>query len=245
MISLSKILKSQNVTFDKDNKILIDTNPALQYEDNEAENGFEATDEPIRDTPEQQAEKIIKTAQLEADGIIRNAKEKAEQEAEAIGNQAYEQGYQEGMDLASAEGDAIKAKAQKVLLDAQEERKAIIDAIESEIVDLIIGITGKLLNDAVQLYPDLIVVLIKQGLSGSNLNGEVFVHVSPQDYDTVTEHRDELLALADSSTRLEITKDPSLKVMDCIIETPFGSVDCSLTQGYDALVQNLTFILNN
>jgi flagellar assembly protein FliH len=242
---LSKILKSQDITFDKDNKILIDVNPAFQYEDKETESGFEAVDEPLKETPEQQVEKIIKSAQLEADEIIRNAKEKAEQEAEAIADQAYEQGYQEGMDLASAEGDAIKAQAQKVLLDAQEERKVILNKIESEIIDLIIRITGKLINDTVQLHPDLIVTLIKQGFSGSNLNGEVFVHVAPQDYETVAEHKDELLALTDSSTRLEITNDPSLKSMDCIIETPFGNVDCSLNQGYEALVQNLKFILNN
>jgi flagellar assembly protein FliH len=245
MISLSKIFKGRNVTFDKDNKILIDANPALQYEDNEDENSFEAVNEPIRETPEQQADKIIKAAQHEADSIIRKAKEKAEQEAGAIGDQAYEQGYQEGMDLASAEGDAIKAQAQKVLLDAHEERKVIISKIESEIVDLIIKITGKMINDIVELRPDLIAALIKQGFSGSNLNGEVFVHVSPQDYDTAMEHKDELLALTDSSTRLEITKDPSLKAMDCIIETSFGNVDCSLNQGYEALVQNLKFLLNN
>jgi flagellar assembly protein FliH len=245
MISLSKILKGRNVTFDKENKILIDVNPALQYDDSEAEDSFETTDEPVKETAEQQADRIIKAAQREADSIIRNAKETAEQEAESIGDQAYEQGYQEGMDLASAEGDAIKAQAQKILLDAHEERKVILGKIEAEVVDLIVKITGKLINDIVELHPDLIATLIKQGFSGSNLNGEVFVHVSPQDYDTAVEHKDELLALTDSSTRLEITKDPSLKVMDCIIETSFGNVDCSLNQGYEALVQNLKFILNN
>jgi flagellar assembly protein FliH len=206
---------------------------------------IEETEEPQKESPEQLANKIIKQAQREAESIIRTATKKAEAEAEAIADQAYEQGYQEGMDLAAAEGDAIKAQAQKVVLDAYEERKALLNKLEPEIVDLIIKLTGKLLNDSIELNPKLVVALIKQGLSGSNLTGEVCVHVSGADYDAVIECKDELLALTDSSTRLEIMKDPSLKPMDCIIETPYGDVDCSLNQGYGALVQNLTYILNN
>jgi flagellar assembly protein FliH len=240
---LSKIFKASDVTIDRDNVVMFDSDAADKFEDTAVEDSI-AVEQP-KESPEQQAEKIIRQAQREAESIIRTAKQNAEAEAEAIADQAYEQGYQEGMDLAAAEGDAIKAQAQKVVLDAWEERKTLLNKLEPEIVELIIRITGKLLDDSIELNPKLIVVLIKQGLSGSNLTGEVIVHVSGADYDAAVECKDELHALTDSSTRLEIMKDPSLKPMDCIIETPYGDVDCSLNQGFEAIVKNLKYRLNN
>ncbi len=244
MILLSKILKAGSVTFLKEKLLYTDVvKPAdEEYEPDENETE-EDIDEPPKETPEQHAQKILEQARFDAETVLREAKKKAEKEAEVINGEAWEQGYQEGMDLATAEGDAIKAQAQKVLLDAEEERKKIIDGIEAEIIDLVIRITGKLIDDTFQINPQIITVLIKKGLYSANLTGEVSVHVSPADYDTAIENKTELLAVTDSSTRLEIMKDESLNPMDCVIETPFGSVDCSLNAGYEALSQNLRYIL--
>ncbi|MCL2216329.1 MAG: FliH/SctL family protein, partial [Defluviitaleaceae bacterium] len=194
---------------------------------------------------EQQAEEIVSSARAAATQEQNTIRANANAEAKRITSEAREAAYKEGMDAATREGDAIKAEARQTLESAVAERKAMQESLEPEIVELIIGITDKLLDKAVAINPSVITNLIKQGLASAVITGDIIIYVSPQDLEQVQEHKDELVALADGSVKMEIVKDLSLNPMDCVIETPFGDIDCSLGQQYDQLKANLSYILNN
>jgi flagellar assembly protein FliH len=191
------------------------------------------------------SESIIKDAKNEAAIIIQNAKIQAEKEGEAIIESKRTQGYNEGLDQAKEEGEAIKAEAKALLDEAIQARKNMEASLEPDIIEMIQKIVNKLLNDAVQIEPQVIVHLIKQGFANTTVAGDITIHVSPFDYDVVLQNKETFLAMADGSVRLEIVKDFSLNEMDCIIETSYGNIDCSLGQQFDALKNNLIFILNN
>ncbi|MCL2699868.1 MAG: FliH/SctL family protein, partial [Defluviitaleaceae bacterium] len=87
--------------------------------------------------------------------------------------------------------------------------------------------------------------IIRKGFSESKMSGDITIRVSDADYEATYESREEIQQYADAGAKLEILKDPSLTQGDCIIETPFGAIDCSLDQQSESLKKNLYFISEN
>lgn len=249
---MPNILKAGAVTVDNE-KVNIEVGPVAAVYIPEASFVPEAEEE---ESPEEKAHHILQKAEHDADqlrrkaageaaSIIEDAKKQATAESQAIKEQARSDGYQEGLQKATSEGEAIKAQANKVLEDARRERAETEASLEPDMVDLINKIVAKLLDDTIRINPGVIINLIRQGLAGATLTGNIFVHVSQYDFEEVTENKEALLAMTDGSVKLEIIRDLSLNRMDCVIETPFGNIDCSLTQQSDALRENLNYILWN
>lgn len=259
ILSSNRVLKSEYVHLDKDNKVRIEVDSLMP----DSVKGLSSSDATGEDKSEARVKKaegtaavIIRQAEIQAEDVLSRARiaaaqeqtsirDKAQAEASHVLAESHEKGYNSGMAAATAEGDAIKAEAKQILEDAKAERDRIQKSLEPEMVNLVISITEKLLGDTVKLNPSVIINLIKQGLSSAALSGKVTVYVSAQDYELVVANKDELLTLTDGSVKLEITKDLSLNPMDCVIETPMGDIDCSLDQQFEALRANLTYILNN
>ncbi|MCL2204764.1 MAG: FliH/SctL family protein [Defluviitaleaceae bacterium] len=251
-MSSSRIHRHYNL--DRENVVVIDTtNPALQGADMLGDTDL-GEEEPEL-SPEEQVAQIIEAAQQEAEQIILDAQAAGVAEQAALRNaakseitvlleQTREQGYHEGMTEATREGDQIRAQARQVLAEAEAERAAMQEMLEPEMVDLLIGIATKLLGNALILNPSLILALVRKGMQSATISGEVTIYVSSDDYDAVVASKDEITAMTDGSVKLNITKDLSLSPMDCVIETPFGNIDCSLNQQFEALCQNITYLLN-
>ena len=254
MLSCNRVLKAGTVNVDQDNKVVIDAGQSSEqlsgtednkaYEPNKEAQAQSAAKRIIRQA-EQQAEEIVSSARASSAQEQVVIRQNAEAEAARLLSESRDMGYKDGMNTATREGDAIKAEAQQVLESAIAERKAMQESLEPEIVELVIGITDKLLNKTMAINPAIITNLIKQGLTSAVITGDVIIYVSPQDLEQVLEHKDELMAHADGSVKLEIVKDLSLNPMDCVIETPFGDIDCSLGQQFESLKANLSYILNN
>lgn len=249
----NRILKVGTVAIDSDNRVVIDIGPqAEQGADDDVERlgrepldtaAAEAKAGTIIHKAKRQAEQIINDARITATAEQSKIIQEAEAEAAKILSEVKDRAYNEGMAAATEEGEAIKAEAEQVLKRAEAARKAMHENLEPEMVNLVIDIIEKLLLDTVTLNPAVIVNLIKQGLSSATITGEVKVYVSEQDFKEATERKDELLALTDGSVKLELVKDLSLNPTDCVIETPFGSIDASLGQQYETLRENLTYLL--
>ncbi|MCL1863174.1 MAG: FliH/SctL family protein [Defluviitaleaceae bacterium] len=251
-LSSSRILKAQTVYIDTENKFVIETDAGEAethsdepFDPEKKERDAHKSAKGIIKDAEQQAEEIINAARHEAMEVQAEIRKNADSEAAQVISEAREQGYSEGMATAVQEGDAIRAEAQQVLDDAIAERKAMQESLEPEIVEMVISITEKLLGNIKEINPAAIVNLIKQGFAESVISGEIKINVSADDYEYVVKNKEELLSHTDGSVNLLIVKDLSLSPMDCIIETPFGDIDCSLGQQYESLRANLMLILNN
>ncbi|MCL1846229.1 MAG: FliH/SctL family protein [Defluviitaleaceae bacterium] len=254
MLSSRRVLKHNSVILDTENKVVIEIGDLFSAVAVEGDEEFESPPKKEEDA-QSAAEKIIRQAERQAEEILSSAREtasneqgaivqSAKAEAAKIIEEARETGYNEGIEKSTAEATAIRADAKKILDDATAERESMQKSLEPEIVNMIIGITEKLLGNTYELNPETVINIIKQGFEASAISGEVTVYVSADDFDLVEAKKDDLMALTDGSVRLTITKDLSLSPMDCVIETPFGNVDCSLGQQFESLRANLTYIMN-
>lgn len=253
---MPRVIKSPFIKVDDDNIVTIDIN---NY--NKSHSDLSGETEPSNQSQESNVEQeeeltIIEKARYEANLIIEQAKQDANiiklrakletnEKKEKIYKETEESAYKEGYNKGLSDTNRLKQEAQKVLEDAYKERELIIDSTEPDIVNLIHSILDKLFEDAVKINPQIIYLLVKQGLEGTSVYGDVKIRVSSEDYDETIESTDKIASLLSSSLNIEIVKDASLSKADCIIETPFGNIDSSLSQQYLALKKDLYYIFEN
>jgi len=253
MLSSSRIHRYYNL--DRDNAVVINVNDASEFEAHDLLDDTDPGEDETPISPQEEAAQILEEARLEAEQIINDAKaagiaeqanlrREAKSEIAVLLEQTKTQGYEEGMSIAMQEGDAIRAQARQILMEAEAARQEMQERLEPEMVDLIIGITNKLIGNAMALTPNLVLALVRKGMQSATITGDIKIYVSPDDFDNVIANKDEISAMADSSVKIEIVKDANLAAMDCVIETPFGNIDCSLGQQLEAITQNITYLLN-
>lgn len=260
---MPKIFKASTVYIDQDNKVQIKADVDVP----ESMKIVEETIDITSGDPEELAGNIVENAKNEAAAILGKAikdseamLKKAEKDSEILmaetrirleeeGRQIREEnrneGFRKGMDEAEAVGVTIKGEAQSVLNAAVQERNEMREALEPDAVNLIINIVEKLLGDAVKVNPAVIVSLIRKGFAETTLTGQVVIRVSEADYPRVMDSMEELMAAAGGTAELEVVKDLSLGSADCIIDTPFGGIDVSLTPQFESLKENLIFLMEH
>ncbi|MDR0958198.1 MAG: hypothetical protein LBM16_03200 [Clostridiales bacterium] len=195
----------------------------------------------ILEDAEFKAEDTISRANARAEMLLSNARIEAESIIEEFKQDGYNQGYQEGM----SEVDDLKRAAEAEIEDAKAERQKILAEIEPDTVRVICESVQKILNTELVLNPNIIVWLIRKGLSESSTSGLVKIHVSKEDYDEAVAGKDQILPKVAGGADVEFIRDFALGSGDCIIETPYGNVDCSIDTQYAELKHNLFYILGH
>lgn len=256
MKSLSRVLKASTVIIDENKVVNVEImdqslfRPAeevslVPVDDSMSETEAIELSEQVLDEANRKAKKIIDDAMSEAQRAVADMQEKAEFELDGIRANAYEEAFEEGHKRGEEEAKRIIGEAEHIRTQALIDKNTLLNSAEPEIVELIASIVKKLIGDTFELRPELILFLVKQGLAQMSITGEITVHVSQEDYDVVIAEKAEIQSMADAGAKIEIMKDLSLNSSDCIIETQFGNIDCSLGQQYEALKENLFYICKN
>lgn len=247
MRSLSSIVRSSHVILD--NKKFLLSSKIINT-------GAELESAPAvpHETTAQMADSIIKKAIDEADSIIENAMDEAQSkivnanaEAERIMADAMDQakllrdksfsegleqgkqeGFNEGRDIAEAIiQEALEIKNQALLQYAQ-----LLDSSETEIVDLILDITQKVLNKELE-SPDYIVGLVKSAIDKCTYTQQVVLRVSEDDFDYVIMQKDKIIVLCENVDDIEVKVDRSFTRGSCVVESISGNIDSSIQTQMD------------
>ena len=166
----------------------------------------------------EQAEAIINDAQNQAEEIKQGAIEQGHQEG-------YDAGYQEGM----AAAESLKADIEAQREGLEKEYQMLVDELEPEMVDVLTQIYEHVLGIELRDDKGIILHLLKNTLSRIEPGNDLIVHVSSDDYDEVMDEKEALNACVTSpNTTMEIIEDPLLKENECMIESDSGVFDCSL-----------------
>jgi len=259
MIWLAKIYKAQVINLDTKNKVEIGKKKQVPVTDemqtpstnNLAEKiAAEAATQHARNQAKdilasatKEAGLTLERAQEEADRIIQQATLTTEQDRAAVLLDAEKRGYAEGYQKGAGEAEALMDKASNMADETQEARLEAIKSLEPELVELIIRIVRKLISDSMQLKPQVVLHLIRQGLAQSNFTGDVTLRVSKDDYEHVVANKPSLLESVEGGADLAVLKDFSLSAGDCVIETPFGVIDSSLDMQFEEIRESLKLIL--
>jgi len=197
-------------------------------------------DQSILGAPNEDPQFDMEAMQAEIDFKLQQASEQAEaiindaqNQAEEIKQGAIEQGHQEGYDAGYQEGmaavESLKADIEAQRDGLEKEYQMLVDELEPEMVDVLTQIYEHVLGIELRDDKGIILHLLKSTLSRIEPGNDLIVHVSSDDYDEVMDEKEALNACVTSpNTTMEIIEDPLLKENECMIESDSGVFDCSL-----------------
>lgn len=196
---------------------------------------------------------VLDKTQFHVDEIMEEAEKEAVEIRDRAKKQGYDEGYTEGFEKGAKDGytdgtnriKAMEDETRLIVEQTKQDRLEVLSQVEPEIVTLIGDITESLVADAAFNDPELIQLLIKKGLSDATILGDVIVFVSKEDYEEVERNKEEIVAEIEGLNEISVVKDASLKPMDCLIETTFGTIDCSLNEQMEGLKRYLKVIYEN
>lgn len=161
-----------------------------------------------------------------------------EEEQSKLIAQAAEKAYAQGREDARAEIDDMKAQLEKqfstVVEDLRLQLSEGLHSCERNAVELALQVARKLVGEVVESKRDYVVGIIQDALksiAGTEVTG---VRVSPQDYEYLSQHKDELGGQLKSSGMWELQSDDSIRA-GCIVTTSAGEVDFDLDKAWSRM----------
>lgn len=243
----NKVLKYNQVTYGvpyqvniplniKRIEVLDNADVSSGDEDQDGRTGSSPPDpEELLEKVKQECDLIIKSAETEAEKLLEKAELEADKKAEALFEEAWQSGYADGMEAARSQNEALLAETEQLRQSAAEEHDSILTGMEAEILELVVGIARKAVAGELETNKDVILQLVRDGLSCcSNKNGAV-IKVSPEDYESLRDKDGQLSLAYEGAEGMEIKMDSMLNTGGCIIETSLGSVDAGANTRLDKI----------
>ncbi|HHX59580.1 MAG TPA: hypothetical protein GX707_02405 [Epulopiscium sp.] len=192
-------------------------------------------------------EKATEEAIAKAAVIIKEGQDRVKIESAIVLERAQEEGYQVGYETGYEEGkleaQSLIEEGNQVVLDANEQKQQLLDEIEPQIIEMIIGICGKLIDEEINHNKDTILLLIRKTLGQvSSDTSEISVKVSPDEYEYVLENKDLIAQGTANPENMQIKTDANLTKGVCVIETPFGSVACNVNEAFSEIKKQMRLI---
>ncbi|NVK57424.1 MAG: HrpE/YscL family type III secretion apparatus protein [Alteromonadaceae bacterium] len=177
--------------------------------------------------------KVIKKAEyqryLDAQDIVSQAKQQA-LDIIATAQQAREEekrrGYQDGLEHA----DTAQGTAMMHTLDLCQQ---YLSEHQNDIVELAISVVHKVLGNFTQ--DSLFIAAAQEALSKYKNSQTIVLHVAPERLTSVQDNIDKLSEKWGIAGKLTLLGDESLASEACILETPVGRLDASLSSQLVAL----------
>ena len=178
---------------------------------------------------ETEANRVLDQARTEAEKMIQEAQDQVariEEEARKTGELAgREEGFQEGR----KEAERLVERLHMILARAIEKREEMIDEAETQMIDLVLMISRKVIKVISENQKNVVVNNIVQALRKLKSRGDVAIRVNLADLDLATDHTRDFMKMVENVKSITVLEDTSVDPGGCIIETDFGQIDARIT----------------
>ncbi len=221
--------------------------PELQEEDSLSASQIEKTAEDIlfdaqqtKKKADDYAKKTIDEAKSKAEQIVLIAKN----EGESIRNQAYDEGFAEGKNDATAIGEELALKHteefERFIEKLKQYQTSMFDDVKSEILDAVIDISRKILHVEIQKNDEALINLINTAIVNIAQEENKKIMLSNADF--------ERLEKSQSSSYLEMLAEKDIKVIpssevnegECRADYKNGSINVGIETQLDRAKHILT-----
>lgn len=257
---MSNVIKAYSIRYEEDAKKTIDTHLRIDKELEERRKALLAAEQPDpkegfvegiqalvvdqlpSETDTERAAKIIEDARAEAENIINQARKTAE----AIRNEAFsaaqKKGYEEGMLQANKEAQKLKEDYEAQARSLKEEYDRMTYSLEPQMANLIAALVEKITGIVIEDREEVILYLVDKTLKNLEKCDEYTIRVSKEDFEFVSMRKDLLSAAIGREVSLSIVEDTNLKKNQCLVETEYKVINCSLDVQLNNLIQDLKLI---
>jgi flagellar assembly protein FliH len=187
-----------------------------------------------------QAQKAKQDAEVESKRIIEEAQKKVaeieagiNQKMEQIENEAFDKGYREGHEKGYQGGQEevqrLVERLHLILTKAIEKRNEIIEESETQLINLVLLISKKVIKVISENQKNVVINNVIQALRKLKSRGDVVIRVNLSDLELATEHTKDFLKMVENVKSVTIMEDSSVDKGGCIIETDFGQIDARIS----------------
>lgn len=188
------------------------------------------------------AEEIAEEARLKADSMLADAA----REAEMIRQNAYQEGYQKGLDAGQQEANQIlqaeEVKLQELKKQLEKEYQKQVSELEPVFIDTLTDIYEHIFKTDLSRFRSVILYSLQNIIAGSEANRDFIIHTASEDYLYLVEKRELIMEMVSGSSTVEIIKDLTLSQGQCMVETGGGIFDCSIDTQLDGLAKELRLL---
>ncbi|QKS71439.1 flagellar assembly protein FliH [Paenalkalicoccus suaedae] len=151
----------------------------------------------------------------------------AEEEGRKAAEEGFNQGFQEGMQAGLEQYKEAIDQAQGIVNLSKQDYQHKLEAAESHMLELALGITEKILGKQLE-DESAWLHLVKEALQEVREQEEVKLYVHPDWYERTLAQQEELREIVRQSRHLLIYPDEQLPHDGCLIDTPYGKLDASV-----------------
>lgn len=194
-----------------------------------------------------QAEEILAQAHAQAEEIMQQARVMAEQDARAAyenaKTQGMQDGYQQGLQKANAEAEAVRNEYKMKEQQLQKQYDEKMEEMEPHLIQELTGVYEHVFAVELSQYRNILQHLIANTLRTVEMSDHYLIHVSEQDYSYVSMQKAQILEEGCvKNADLEVVEDRTLSKNECMIETDNGIFDCSLSVQLTELKRKLQLL---
>ncbi len=180
-------------------------------------------------------ETVLEAARREADALIANA----ETHSQVIEQAAMEKGLQKANQTIADEVASQTADLRQQLSTTIDEiarlRQEITIQTENEMVRLALAIARKVVGREVTIDREIAVTLARVALSRISNRTAAAVHLHPEDFIYVNNHREKL----EFHGSLELIEDRSIQLGGCLVRTEAGDIDARIEAQFEEISSGL------
>ena len=214
-------------------KPVIDAKPAVQMAHQEDSiNTSEAETANLADNTlviaaRSEAERILSKAHVEADALI----EEANQKAEEIRLQAQEEGYHKGYEeaLSAAKTGVLESieRISEMANNTAADMSCILNTLEEGVVDLALSIAEKVVHKRLAEDRSLILSMVEGALEYVDVMEVIRIRINPEDLGILRSHWEQGYINV-SGRNIDLVSDPRVQLGGCIIDTTGSVVDAQI-----------------
>ena len=175
-----------------------------------------------------EAEQIKEAARQEAQRIEEEARKKGEQTERDAFDRGLAQGKEDGYREGKAEADRVVERLHAVLNRAIDRRNEIIEESETQVVNLVLNISKKVIKVLSENQKNVVINNVIQSLRKLKSKSDVIIRVNLADLKTVSQHKDEIVKAIERVGNITVAEDTTVDPGGAIIETDFGEIDARI-----------------
>ena len=183
----------------------------------------------ILDKAEETANQLLVDARIEADVLVRDAREHVEEAYMEAIQDGLEEGEKEARRLLGIKLKEDEGKLVRVLDEIYAENKRMHESLEEEIVSLALGVVKKIYHPAEEALGGVFDSLVRNALKQIKLTDNIVVHVGPAEYERFFSSGNAVFDLQGGvKAKATVLKDMSFNDGDCVIDTELETVNAGL-----------------
>lgn len=183
----------------------------------------------IKEDAQKAAEEIVKNAQAEAQQIVADANAQKEKLQSDAHDEGFTKGREEGFAEGNAEAERLIERLHGMLNSVMMRREEILKETESQIVELVVLMTRKVVKIISENQKSVIISNVLAALKKVKGRGEVTLRVNLEDVKLTTEHLSDFIKHVENIRGITIVEDSTVEKGGCIVETDFGAIDAKIS----------------